>query len=392
MVSQSRGQAPARISTGELERRWKAARQAMRERNLDFLLMQGGGSVRWFTDIPGGGGMARTVIFPQNDEMTMISHGPRAPAEPLPAASAVRGVKKRVSLPYNASLAYTNIWDAEVAVAELAKYRNCRIGLVGMAFINAAFYKYLTEHLDTARFEVVTDMIDAIKAIKSDEELGLIKETCIMQDALFDYALTRVQPGRRVYEVQADLIHKWTEMGGEGGNIMVDSAPAGKPATIPASNSRFRMLEKGDQFNLLIETVGPGGFWCEITRTICLGKISRELETQWGLAKEAQKVTLDLLKPGADPVACWNANNEFLKTRGYPEEMRLYAHGQGYDMVERPCLMPGETLKIQARMNMAIHPAVMSPKAYAWVCENYIVNEKGEKELLHSTPKKLFVI
>ena len=43
------------ISTGELERRWAAARKVMAERKIDALLMQQnndwlGGYVRWFTD------------------------------------------------------------------------------------------------------------------------------------------------------------------------------------------------------------------------------------------------------------------------------------------------------------------------------------------------------
>ena len=77
---------------------------------------------------------------------------------------------------------------------------------------------------------------------------------------------------------------------------------------------------------------------------------------------------------------------------GYPEERRIYAHAQGYDLVERPSLCPGETLKIQARMNIAVHPSVTSSKATAKVCENYLIHENGEKESLHKTPQKIFVV
>ena len=43
------------ISTSELERRWKAAREMMRDRKIDFLLMRNdedflGGYVKWFSD------------------------------------------------------------------------------------------------------------------------------------------------------------------------------------------------------------------------------------------------------------------------------------------------------------------------------------------------------
>ncbi len=60
--------------------------------------------------------------------------------------------------------------DAEKVVAELSKYGNCHIGWVGLGFLPAAFYKYVTEHLTEAQFEDATDMIDHLKAIKSDHE------------------------------------------------------------------------------------------------------------------------------------------------------------------------------------------------------------------------------
>jgi Xaa-Pro aminopeptidase len=88
----------------------------------------------------------------------------------------------------------------------------------------------------------------------------------------------------------------------------------------------------------------------------------------------------------------WNANNDFLSSRGFEKEERLFAHGQGYDLVERPSLNPGETIKIQANMNIAVHPCVVSQKAYAQVCENYLVYKSGPPECLHKTPQKIFVI
>ena len=90
------------ISTTELERRWKAVRLAMAERNLDFLIAQNctdyfAGYVKWFTDVPAVNNYMSTVIFPRNDEMITIWHGPRQPAEPNPPGWTLRGVKKRIT-------------------------------------------------------------------------------------------------------------------------------------------------------------------------------------------------------------------------------------------------------------------------------------------------------
>ena len=258
--------------------------------------------------------------------------------------------------------------------------------------MSAAFYKYVVEHLSAATFEDATDLVDGIKAIKSDEEIDLIRQTCELQDAVFEDALTRIQVGRRDREVFADVKYKCLELGSEQQLIIGGSAPAGERA--PLFNSHFgnRVIGRGDQFNLLIENNGPSGFYGHIARIVCLGEIPPELGKQFELAQKAQKVSLDLLKPGTDPMTIWNANNEFLRSHGYPEETRVFAHGQGYDLVERPSLNPGETMNIKANMNISVHPAIVTPRAFALVCENFITSESGKNRCLHKTPQKIFVI
>ena len=94
------------ISTAELERRWAETRKAMAKQGIDCLVMQNsnqflGGYVRWFTDTPAQSGYPVTVLFPANDEMTMIgSGGPPLPAGPPSwAARGVKEVKGEAPLP-----------------------------------------------------------------------------------------------------------------------------------------------------------------------------------------------------------------------------------------------------------------------------------------------------
>jgi Xaa-Pro aminopeptidase len=152
-----------------------------------------------------------------------------------------------------------------------------------------------------------------------------------------------------------------------------------------------RSLSEGDQIGILVEVNDPSGYYTHLHRLVCIGKIPDELNRLFEIAKEAQKVTLNMLKPGADSQKMLQANNEFLVSRGYPEETRLYAHGQGYDLVERPSFQPGETMKIKAGMNIAVHP-VVSGKGTGLLCDNYIVTETGVSDCLHKTPKEIFVV
>jgi hypothetical protein len=49
-------------------------------------------------------------------------------------------------------------------------------------------------------------------------------------------------------------------------------------------------------------------------------------------------------------------------------------------------------MKIKANMNISVHRSVVSDKAFAFVCENYIISDPGIKECLHKIPQKIFVI
>ena len=61
--------------------------------------------------------------------------------------------------------------------------------------------------------------------------------------------------------------------------------------------------------------------------------------------KEAQDHTLSLMKPGADPAEIARAHDAWMTARGLPPEKRLYAHGQGYDLVERPLIRADDGLE-----------------------------------------------
>jgi Xaa-Pro aminopeptidase len=384
------------ISTNELERRWKEVRVKMKEMGIDYLVMQNneewlGGYVKWFTDIPARNGYPMTVIFPIDDEMTTITCGGKPPGDLGPPAWTMRGVKARLSAPYFRSLMYSHTYDAELAV-ETLKNKKKKVGIVGKGTMSAAFYEYLQKNLTEVTFSDATDMVDQFKAIKSEEEIGFLKKTAALQDEAIEYAKKAIRPGRRDFEIVADIVHKVTDLGSEEQLVIGGSGPAGRPVPMQKRHFQNRMVREGDQFTLMIEVNGPGGMYGEIGRVFSLGKVPSELYDAYELCKEAQKVTLNLLKPGADPGEIWRANNEFLTRKGQLPETRLYAHGQGYDLVERPAIREDEPMKLKEGMNITVHPIIGSERVWVWVCDNYLITKTGISPCLHKVPQEVFEI
>ncbi len=385
----------APIPTRELERRWSAVRKAMKAESLDLLVMQNdnqylGGYVRYFTDFPAETAYPVTVLFPQNDEMTMISHG-GPPKPPGPPAWAVRGVKTRLARPYFRTAHYTNSFDAEEAVKVIRQRKDKKIGIVGMGAMGAAFYAYLKENLGGVEIVEASELVDRIKAVKSADELVFVRNAAETQDRVFAAMPTIIRPGKYEYQVRAEIARMLMDLGSEEQLLRLSSAPPGQPAPTLETFLQNRQIQAGDQVCVLIEPTGPGGFYTEICRTWCLGEAPKELIKMWDISVQGQKLAASLLKPGIRPGDVFARVNEFLVSRGQIPEGRTNAHGQGYDLVERPLFNAEEPMLLQPNMVVALHPLASNESAFALCCDDYLITN-GVAERLHKTPQEVFVI
>ena len=386
------------ISDRELERRWQAARHEMRARNIDALVMQNandwlGGYVKWFTDIPATNGYPKTVIFHAGDPMTLIEMGGFGAVRKLKGADPVhRGIDEVIGSPSFLAVNYTDNYHADCALPVLKKHGYRTIGLVGPGSMPHAFVTRLKDGLGGTTFVDATDFVDRLKAIKSEEEIGLIRRCCEMQDEIFARVAKAIKPGMRDIDVTALAQHEGQVLGSEQGIFLGSSAPVGQPARFAPRHFQGRTLKAGDHLVLLIENNGPGGYFAEIARTLVLGKASNELIDAFEAMREAQDYTLSLMKPGASCRDIANAHDAYMKQRGLPPEIRLYAHSQGYDMVERPMLRADETMPIEANMNFAVHPGYETATMWMTICDNYMVEANGVGECMHKTEKKIFEV
>jgi Xaa-Pro aminopeptidase len=386
------------ISDHELERRWKATRREMRDRGIDALIMQAtndwlGGGVKWFTDLPATNGYPRTVIFYADEPMTVVEMGPFGTQHRLDGNDPVhRGVGERLLTPSFHSIAYTHEYDAQLAVAALRRHPHRTVGLIAEGAMPHAFVAGIRSSLTNTSFVDPTEFIDRLKAIKSPEEIALIRRTAEMQDAIFAKVLESIRPGQRDVDIAALAQYEGQRLGSEQGIFLGGSSPMGERSPFVPRFMQGRTLREGDHLSLLIENNGPGGFYTEIARTIVLGRASNELSDGFEAVKQAQAHTLSVMRPGTPCREVAAAHDAFMKQRGLPPELRVYAHGQGYDMVERPLIRRDETMPLEVGMCLAVHPGYETPSLFAVICDNYLMEADGPSACLHRTPKKIFEV
>ena len=383
------------ISTAELERRWQAVRAAMREAKIDVLLMQNnndymGGYVKYFTDTPATNGYPNTVVFPLDDEMTVVCQGPFGGGE-MPAASESnwRGVKQVLTTPSYASAHYTKDYDPELAAKALKPFAAGTIGYVGTYQMSFALLDYMKRAFPKATFVDASELVDKIKVIKSPEEMELVKRAAAMQDGAMRAAFAAVKPGMRDVEVAAVAQHYSLCHGSENGIYLCASMPLGQPSKFGNRHVQNRVIQQGDQIALLVEDNGPGGMYTELGRSCVVGKVPQAMKDEFDFCKSARKFTLDLLKPGTPCKDIWDAFNDFMRKNGRPPEARLYCHGQGYDLVERPLVRSDEPWIIAKDMNIVVHPTYIHGGFLNWLCDNYLIGGNGPGDRLHQFPEEI---
>ena len=368
----------------------------MTDRGIDALIMQNtndwlGGYVKWFTDLPATNGYPRTVIFYRDEPMTVIEMGPFGASRTFDRTERLhRGVGELLHTPSFTSISYTDRDDLNLAIGALARRGLRGIGVLTPGAMPHALMAGLAEAVKPIALQDATGWIDLIKAVKSPEEIHLIRQTARLQDAVFEEVLDEIRPGMRDIDITSIAQRKGQELGSEQGIFLGGSAPQGVRSPFVPRFMQGRTIEKGDHLSLLIEINGPGGFYTEIARTVVFGKASQELADGFAAVKAAQDYSLSLMKPGVSCREIHARHNDYMKRNGMPPETRLYAHGQGYDMVERPLIRQDDDMTLQSQTCLAVHPGYETASIFAVICDNYLIEAEGAGECLHKTEKKIF--
>jgi Xaa-Pro aminopeptidase len=373
------------VSHQELERRWKLVREVMGREGLDWLICGTGhpnGYVKWLSDRPVRG--AALGAFPIEGELLVATHGDSVHHKPVHSY----GVTHLVSCAQPNLMVNT---QAPVVLDVVKSKRPRRIGFVGMAGIAASAYETFIKGLPNVTFVDVTDLIIPIKAVKSDEELVFMRKAAEMHDMAVHELRKMVRPGIMADDVVEEIRHLFCLAGSESQNVRAGSAPPGTVCKYVGPGDR--RMKNGDQFAMLIECSESGSYFSEMMPTVCIGKVPEELQKVFDDVLEAQKVLMEITKPGADPMALLRANDEFMKKKGYPAEARLAGHCQGVDLVERPALSPlGETVKLQANMVISLHPTTHGEKAWGFpINQSFLITETG-LERMTKTPQEIIVV
>jgi Xaa-Pro aminopeptidase len=350
-----------------------------------------GGYIRWFTNRPATNGYLSSVVFAREAAMSLIEQGPFGLVQVASEATLrASGIGRRLTTPSYPSVGYTGTYDADLVAAEVRALGARRVGFVAPAAMYHSFGERCRKQLKDLQIVDATDMIDELKAIKSAEERGLIRQVAAMQDEVMARVRAFIRPGLKDFEIAAYAQYVGQQLGSEQGIFLCSSAPPGEAAGFAARFEQGRTLQRGDVFSLLVENNGAGGYYTELSRIFVLGRASSELREAHAAVLDAQREALSMLKPGVPCRDIYARHNTWLAAHHLPEERRLSIHGMGYDMVERPLVRDDEDMRIAEHMAIVCHPGMSSERLFVHNTDTYLIESAGPSACLHATPKQIF--
>ena len=265
-----------------------------------------------------------------------------------------------------------------------------RLGVYGLDYVMAVRdYRALAGGpFELVDFDVA---FDVARAVKSEQELELVRESMAINEAGFWAVHEAFEPGRTQAELMAAAEEVFVRMGtGRQTMDMVLSGPAG------ACTPEFRIpdpdapIAADDLLLYSLEVAGPGGHWVEFSRPLTRGTVSPETRRMLEAYDEYFAATATTMRAGATAHDVHRAVSAPFHDRGFPLG-HVTGHSIGMTMIEHPRIGEGVDVVLAEGMVFSMHPHAIADGARAcmYMQDTWVVGANGATPL-SSVPLAVF--
>jgi Xaa-Pro dipeptidase len=282
--------------------------------------------------------------------------------------------------------------DPFALLSEQIKNRNIRTAALALEpQIPALFSLPLRDAFPDTRFVLGSILTTAIRQIKDEEELFLIRRACRESDRALASLIDK--GGYWLGKTETDF---YTELGAEfnrgGLGFFGASVQAGANAAIPHYTTGTAPIKNGNC--LLVDFWGRyKGYYTDCTRTFYVGKPDSEFEKIYAIVLEAHLAAQEKAVPGNNLEDIDMAARSVIEKYGYGDFFtHRTGHGLGIDVHEGDPVNTGVKAPILPGMVFSIEPGIYLPGRFGIRIENLVAIGETGPEILHNYPRELTLI
>jgi Xaa-Pro aminopeptidase len=242
-----------------------------------------------------------------------------------------------------------------------------------------------------ARLRSAPPLVERARMVKDAAEILLIRQAVELGASLFLIARKKIRPGVSEAEVAGAMEYEARRAGAEGMSFPTILASGPRSAIVHGRASSTRIPRRG--FVVCDFGVILAGYCSDRTRTVHVGRPSREARQLYEAVLEAQQAAIAAVCPGVTVAEVDGAARRVLRKRKLARYFtHSTGHGLGLEIHEAPRLAAGQTQKLEPGMVVTIEPGVYVPGECGVRIEDVVVVTPSGCEVLTPTDKELIII
>ncbi|MEG0768839.1 MAG: aminopeptidase P family protein [Ruthenibacterium sp.] len=241
------------------------------------------------------------------------------------------------------------------------------------------------------RTGTLSDTIDALRTIKSDEEISAMRRAQVITDACFTHIQGMLKPGAREIDLALEMELFMRKHG--AGKLAFDTIlVAGTKTSLPHGVPGDHVLRDGD-FVTMDFGANVDGYCTDMTRTVALGHVSDEQKAVYDTVLRAQLAACEGAKAGMRGCDVDKIARDIIYGAGYEG---CFGHGLGHavgiEIHENPRYSPTCTDLVQAGTMMTIEPGIYLAGKFGVRIEDTVIVRENHVEILGKSDKNLIVL
>lgn len=250
-------------------------------------------------------------------------------------------------------------------------------------------YQLLKTAVPECDWQDGTELIAALRAVKSSEEIACMQKAVHIAEAALEATLPKIQEGVTEKEIAAELFLQLMQHGSENDLPFSPIVASGPNSANPHSTPSSRKLQNGD---LLIIDWGArySGYASDLTRTFGIGELGKTEKEIHQLVLEANEAGRQAGQVGETCGQVDRATREVIVKGGYGDFFtHRTGHGIGLECHEDPYIRGDNEQKLVAGMTYTVEPGIyLNGRNGVRIEDDVLITEDGAVSL-STMPREL---
>jgi len=270
------------------------------------------------------------------------------------------------------------------------QYHIRRIGICGWHMLPYSIYSALVSELGHENIHDADEMLRSLTMYKSENELACLRASARISEIAFQPVLEQIKPGMTEIELVGIATAAMLANGAEttGYPIWCCSGPNSIQAI---SRPTYRQVKKGEIIHFSIGA-RVSGYAASIGRPVVIGKCPDEIKKFLQVGLDAENLTIDLLRAGANAGEVARTVHKYIQEKGYGKTI-LYgpAHGCGLMECEYPFVETNSRFVIEENM-VFMADIFLADKKMGFRWEDGVIVKKDKTEVMSSYGRQLNIL